>query len=208
MQKTGLTEEDRNQLLWEEAEVWASRSHCLDVHLDVGTLSVSARRSPRAHGPTLGSGCSHRRPGHLSFCPLTMTQRGKEEYQGISHTAEGGACSRAHGSRVCCWFCEGGSESQTSDIMDGLWCFSRHEGRKNWAHKHPRLRMSTYRRPTFPASQSTEGLTPGLHPGLCSAGAPGRQLQGLMVYSVQRLMAKASIDSIYSQPPVCASRQK
>ena len=161
MQKTGLTEEDRNQLLWEEAEVWASRSHCLDVHLDVGTLSVSARRSPRAHGPTLGSGCSHRRPGHLSFCPLTMTQRGKEEYQGISHTAEGGACSRAHGSRVCCWFCEGGSESQTSDIMDGFWCFSRHEGRKNWAHKHPRLRMSTYRRPAFPASQSTEGLTPG-----------------------------------------------
>ena len=42
-------------------------------------------------------------------------------------------------------------------------------------------------------SQSTEGLTPGLHPGLLSEGVEGWELQGLRIQSTWRQMANARL---------------
>lgn len=84
-----------------------------------------------------------------------LPQSGKGEYQDISNKGEGrGACSHAH---ILQKFAAGLMKVTTS-------------------HK-------LFEGPFFQFSQSTERLTPGLHPELHSGGAASQQLQWLMFYS-------------------------
>ena len=54
-----------NPFLWEDVKFCTYWNRSLDMHLSCGPGFLCL---------PLGSGCSHRRPGHLLFCPLPTAQ--------------------------------------------------------------------------------------------------------------------------------------
>ena len=124
---------------------------------------------------TLESSCSHRRPWHLSFCPLTTAQRGKGEYQDISHKGEGGGAGcHAH---ILQKFSAGLVKVTTShrhqSSLTDFSVFLNMRRCRNWAHKifswkHLRAHSSS-----FPRAQSASLLSPPWAPlrGCCGLSA-------------------------------------
>ena len=173
------------------------------MHLSCGpTLFVSFLSSLRAHWPTLGSGCSHRRQWHLLFCPPTTAQEAvfqsvlkyhpkeeKGDYQDKSHKVKGKVLAATHTfyRRLLLVSCRlllviGITHHRRVLVFFEIWRDARIRLIKS--SKVISLKTCSF---SFP---STECLT------LClwsSWGAAHQQLRCLMFYSMERLILSAKL---------------